>query len=85
MCHLIARRLTPASVHGEVLEQWPRMFQILSLFRTFLRVRDARSHTFVLVDSKEETPNDSGETAQPQTLVRIPIEDLEEPPEGQRR
>ncbi|KAF7362096.1 hypothetical protein MVEN_00555300 [Mycena venus] len=61
-------------IHGEVLEQWPRMFQILSLF----------------LASKEETPNESGDMDQSvssngQRLVRIPIEELQEPPEEQRQ
>ncbi|KAF7375944.1 hypothetical protein MSAN_00009000 [Mycena sanguinolenta] len=59
-------------IHGEVLEQWPRMFQILSLF----------------LASREETSDDSGETMQPgpgQRLVRIPVEELQDGAEGQRQ
>ncbi|KAJ6602182.1 hypothetical protein B0H10DRAFT_1923434 [Mycena sp. CBHHK59/15] len=57
-------------IHGEVLEQWPRMFQILNLFLT----------------SNGPGPDDSGHPppAQPvlgQRLVRIPIEELQEVPE----
>ncbi|KAJ7690645.1 hypothetical protein B0H17DRAFT_935879 [Mycena rosella] len=50
-------------IHGQVLEQWPRMFQILNLFLT----------------SGEATPDDTGEATVPgQRLVRIPIEELQE-------
>ncbi|KAJ7755753.1 hypothetical protein DFH07DRAFT_821719 [Mycena maculata] len=60
-------------IHGEVLEQWPRMFQILSLF----------------LASSEASPSDSGEpaTVQPgpgQRLVRIAIEDLQDASEEQK-
>ncbi|KAJ7928566.1 hypothetical protein B0H13DRAFT_1597380 [Mycena leptocephala] len=60
-------------IHGEVLEQWPRMFQILNLF----------------LASGEETQGDSGPaTTQPgpgQRLVRIPIEELHDASEEQRQ
>ncbi|KAJ6593649.1 hypothetical protein B0H19DRAFT_976581 [Mycena capillaripes] len=53
-------------IHGEVLEQWPRMFQILNLF----------------LAAGEETPGDSGSTTVQsgpgQRLVRIPIEELQD-------
>ncbi|KAJ7188531.1 hypothetical protein C8R46DRAFT_1054976 [Mycena filopes] len=53
-------------IHGEVLEQWPRMFQILNLF----------------LASGEETQEEStSPTAQPgqgQSVVRIPIEELQD-------
>ncbi|KAJ7124965.1 hypothetical protein C8R44DRAFT_781926 [Mycena epipterygia] len=59
-------------IHGEVLEQWPRMFQILNLF----------------LASSEVTSSESGApTAQPgpgQRLVRIPIEELQEASEEQK-
>ncbi|KAJ7782913.1 hypothetical protein B0H16DRAFT_1494833 [Mycena metata] len=53
-------------IHGEVLEQWPRMFQILNLFLT----------------SGDEAQEESGSpTAQPghgQRLVRIPVQELQD-------
>ncbi|KAJ7287404.1 hypothetical protein C8J57DRAFT_1495853 [Mycena rebaudengoi] len=59
-------------IHGEVLEQWPRMFQILNLF----------------LASGKAVPNDSDPLApQPasgQSLVRIPIEDLQDTPEDRK-
>ncbi|KAF8995453.1 hypothetical protein BDQ17DRAFT_1430354 [Cyathus striatus] len=54
-------------VHGQVLEQWPRMFQILSLF----------------LSSRANSTDDMSENAQPehnvdgQKLVRLPVEDLQ--------
>ncbi|KAF8170266.1 hypothetical protein K438DRAFT_1854317 [Mycena galopus ATCC 62051] len=62
-------------IHGEVLEQWPRMFQILSLF----------------LASREETAGDSNESeemVQPglgQRLVRIPVEELQGPDEPRQK
>ncbi|KAJ7502831.1 hypothetical protein B0H11DRAFT_1986561 [Mycena galericulata] len=59
-------------IHGEVLEQWPRMFQILNLFLA--------SGEFNQSDPVEATvPAGPG-----QRLVRIPIEELQEPSEQQR-
>ncbi|KAJ7668447.1 hypothetical protein DFH06DRAFT_1181715 [Mycena polygramma] len=60
-------------IHGEVLEQWPRMFQILNLF----------------LASAEEPSADSGSAPmQPgtgQRLVRIPIEELREASEEKQK
>ncbi|KAJ7078859.1 hypothetical protein B0H15DRAFT_859536 [Mycena belliarum] len=50
-------------IHGQVLEQWPRMFQILSLFL-------ASDGTSSGADTVDPGPG--------QRLVRIPIEDLQE-------
>ncbi|GBE81337.1 hypothetical protein SCP_0310640 [Sparassis crispa] len=52
-------------VHGQVLEQWPNMFRILSLF---LSAREQR------IDDTELAPTTSGER-----LVRVPIEELQSP------
>jgi len=49
-------------VHGQVLEQWPNMFRILSLF---LSTRE---------QSKDET--DPAPVASGERLVRVPIEEL---------
>jgi DASH complex subunit DAD2 len=77
------------SVHGEVLEQWPRMFQILNLFRTFFEFSMRKLMPLILVASGEETQGDSGPaTTQPgpgQRLVRIPIEELHDASEEQRQ
>ncbi|KAF8887703.1 hypothetical protein BD779DRAFT_1525776 [Infundibulicybe gibba] len=50
-------------VHGQVLDQWPKMFQILSLFLS------SQGHT---VDEGDDPLETEG-----QVLVRIPIEDLQ--------
>ncbi|KAL4267022.1 DASH complex subunit DAD2 [Pleurotus pulmonarius] len=53
-------------VHGQVLEQWPKMFQILSLF----------------VSQRQQTEASQGEEStvssnfEGQRLVRVPIDDL---------
>ncbi|KAJ7647577.1 hypothetical protein FB45DRAFT_893823 [Roridomyces roridus] len=59
-----------AKIHGEVLEQWPRMFQILNLFLA----NDAEATT-------EAEPSGRSEGQQ---LVRIPIEELHDPSEEAR-
>ncbi|KAG1736446.1 uncharacterized protein EDB91DRAFT_1055627, partial [Suillus paluster] len=51
-------------VHGQVLEQWPLMFQMLSLF----------------LNSREQHPADSSDDTAPLTgerLVRIPVNELQ--------
>ncbi|KAG1717979.1 uncharacterized protein EDB91DRAFT_1187487 [Suillus paluster] len=51
-------------VHGQVLEQWPLMFQTLSLF----------------LNSREQHPADSSDDTTPLTgerLVRIPVDELQ--------
>lgn len=53
-------------VHGQVLEQWPRMFQILNLF---LASRGSSS------SMEGGTPTSTASNGQ--RLVRIPIEDLQ--------
>ncbi|KAF8876502.1 hypothetical protein BD779DRAFT_1475637 [Infundibulicybe gibba] len=53
----------PTLVHGQVLDQWPKMFQILSLFLS------SQGHT---VDEGDDPLETEG-----QVLVRIPIEDLQ--------
>ncbi|RPD58505.1 hypothetical protein L227DRAFT_654867 [Lentinus tigrinus ALCF2SS1-6] len=49
-------------VHGQVLEQWPNMFRILSLF-----LSQREQH----MDDEEASPGTTGER-----LVRVPIEEL---------
>ncbi|KAK7057437.1 hypothetical protein R3P38DRAFT_3168963 [Favolaschia claudopus] len=55
-------------IHGEVLEQWPRMFQILMAAR--------EEH------GSDSTPTTHPNLGQP--LVRIPIEELEDVSDEQR-
>lgn len=70
------------SAHGQVLEQWPRMFQILSLFcERFSDCVMKLAYPSESVASRE-TPDDDSASAPPvesegQRLVRIPIEDLD--------
>ncbi|KAJ7128935.1 hypothetical protein C8R43DRAFT_1074463 [Mycena crocata] len=60
-------------IHGEVLEQWPRMFQILNLF----------------LASGEAIPGDSethtAQSSAGQRLVRIPVDELQETSESEEQ
>ncbi|KAG6920075.1 hypothetical protein DXG01_010143 [Tephrocybe rancida] len=55
--------------HGQVLEQWPKMFQILSLF---LASRDAQETL------EPELQISTADGVDGQRLVRIPIEELQQ-------
>ncbi|KAJ8595781.1 hypothetical protein M405DRAFT_857021 [Rhizopogon salebrosus TDB-379] len=48
-------------VHGQVLEQWPLMFQTLSMF----------------LNSREQHSADSGDDATRDRLVRVPLDELQ--------
>ncbi|TFK74612.1 hypothetical protein BDN72DRAFT_833107 [Pluteus cervinus] len=51
-------------IHGQVLSQWPKMFQILNLFLTSQ------------INTEEEATTELGST-EGQKLVRIPIDELQ--------
>ncbi|TFK44504.1 hypothetical protein BDQ12DRAFT_673117 [Crucibulum laeve] len=53
-------------IHGQVLDQWPKMFQILSLFLA------SREETAKIGDEFSASSSTEG-----QRLIRIPIEDLQ--------
>ncbi|KAF9528526.1 hypothetical protein CPB83DRAFT_766762 [Crepidotus variabilis] len=59
-CDIMSRA---GEVHGQVLDQWPKMFQILSLFR--YSAEDNEPH-------KDET------SLEGQRLVRVPLDELQE-------
>ncbi|KAJ7594648.1 hypothetical protein C8J56DRAFT_927289 [Mycena floridula] len=49
-------------MHGQVLGQWPKMFQILNLF----------------LSNREESADGEPSAEEGQVLVRVPIEDLQQ-------
>jgi len=73
-------------VHGQVLAQWPKMFQILTHFRKFhndnillvppvySRVPSVASKESFEVEAEGQPPS----IAEGQRLVRVPIEELQE-------
>jgi len=65
--------------HGQVLEQWPRMFQVLSLFCEWLKCisYDSRS-TILAVASRETSEPNTQIPLEGQQLVRVPMEDIQE-------
>ncbi|KAJ3819625.1 hypothetical protein F5880DRAFT_1489363 [Lentinula raphanica] len=64
-------------VHGQVSEQWPRMFHILSLFRARLRpFRLSEAYvSYSTVNARGSSEDQADSTSQGEMLVRIPIED----------
>jgi hypothetical protein len=80
--HPCATNFRFSTVHGQVLEQWPKMFEILNLFREFtfscisLRsdqpnpVRDQST-------TREDTFNVPPSISEGELLVRIPIDELQ--------
>lgn len=69
--------MTPV-VHGQVLEQWPNMFRILSLFRrSFHFTATLASNTVVVSQREQHTEDESAPApAAGERLVRVPIEEL---------
>ncbi|KAF5322493.1 hypothetical protein D9619_001366 [Psilocybe cf. subviscida] len=73
-------------VHGQVLAQWPKMFQILSQFRESPSLtEDNRSNfedrqvaTRESFNADQESGTSLEEGAEGQRLVRIPIEELQQ-------
>jgi DASH complex subunit DAD2 len=59
-------------VHGQVLAQWPRMFQILNLFLA------SRGHN----NGEDEGETLTSTASDAQRLVRIPIEELQQISDG---
>lgn len=57
-------------VHGQVLQQWPRMFQILSQFLSSRQQFDSADESSTIIPSEG------------QRLVRIPIEELQQAAAG---
>lgn len=73
-----------SSVHGQVLEQWPNMIRIWSLFCKFVFTsRDVLAYNPNLVANREQAAEPQGDrestasTGDASCLVRIPIEELQ--------
>ncbi|KAF9048449.1 hypothetical protein BJ165DRAFT_1525905 [Panaeolus papilionaceus] len=62
----VRMRSHSSQVHGQVLSQWPKMFQILT---TFLESRESFNH---------EGQDPEAPISQGQKLVRVPIEELQQ-------
>ena len=70
-----------SAVHGRVLAQWPKMFQILSQFRKSDLYTDeglALTLETVLVRDSSDAERLSLPTEEGQRLVRIPIDELQQ-------
>jgi len=79
------QQLNDFPVHGQVLAQWPKMFQILSQFCTHWIVLSwcFANQTSFLVLSKDDGGYETNDHVQPlqtegQRLIRVPIETLQE-------
>jgi len=75
-------------VHGQVLEQWPLMFQTLGMFREHSanRVSSWFSTDRYVVNSREQRSTESSNDTVPLTpdrLVRVPLDELQ--PDGSKQ
>ena len=84
ICHAQVHVYQP--VHGQVLAQWPKMFNILSQFCTFVTSKFAillNAVLFYPVASREQSEAEDDPSAPLKTvaegerLVRIPLEELQ--------